>query len=226
MAENPLAPAAKWPYNRARIVALIRRPREDGRMSSPDPVTHWISQLKAGDRAAVQPLWEHYFRRMVRLARQRLRAAARRVADEEDVALSAFASFCRGAAQGRFPQLTDRDSLWSHLFYYTIRKASHLIRSECRQKRGGGKVQDEASLPGPDADSSPVPLLSREPTPEFAALIAEEYQLLLERLPDARLRSVAQWKLEGYTNDEIAVRLGCVRRSVERMLQLIRRIWS
>jgi DNA-directed RNA polymerase specialized sigma24 family protein len=195
-------------------------------MSSTDPVTHWIDQLKAGDRAAIQPLWERYFPQMVRLARQRLRAAPRRLADEEDVALSAFDSFCRRAEAGRFPLLTDRDSLWSYLIIYTVRKASHLIRSECRQKRGGGQVQDETSLAGPDEGPGLAQVLSREPTPELAALVAEEYRLLLERLPDAGLRSVAQWKLEGYTNDEIASRLGCVRRSVERMLQLIRRLWQ
>src|SRR5262249_56446909 len=119
-----------------------------------------------------QPLWERYFEQMVRLARQRLRSAPRRAADEEDVALSAFDSFCRGAEQGRFPQLTDRDSLWSHLFFYTVRKASHLIRSECRQKRGGGQVRDEAALAGPDGEPGLAQVLSREPTPEFAALVA------------------------------------------------------
>ncbi len=191
-------------------------------MSSTDPVTHWINQLIAGDRTAVQPLWECYFQQMVQLARQRLRDAPRGPADEEDVALSAFDSFCRGAEQGRFPRLTDRDSLWAHLFFYTIRKASHLIRSEFRQKRGGGKVRSEASLARHDGEPGLAQVLSREPTPAVAALVAEEYRLLLDRLPDARLRSVAQWKLEGYTNDEIAAKLGCVRRSVERMLQLIR----
>src|SRR5262249_4482666 len=157
---------------------------------STDPVTHWIDQLIAGDRTAVQPLWERYFQQMVRLARQRLRAAPRVPADGEDVALSAFDSFCRGAEQGRFPGLTDRDSLWSHLIIYTIRKASRLIRSEHRQKRGGGKVLDEASLAGRDGEPGFGEVLGREPTPEFAALVAEEYRYLLDRLPDARTRLV------------------------------------
>ena len=66
-------------------------------------VTQWIDRLKAGDPDAAQELWERYFRRLVGLARKKLRAAPRRAADEEDVALSAFDSFCRGAEQGRFP---------------------------------------------------------------------------------------------------------------------------
>src|SRR5262249_32221455 len=81
-------------------------------MPTPGSVTVWIEQLKAGDAAAAAPLWQGYFRRLVGLARQRLGAAPRGVADEEDVALSAFASFCRAAAQGRFPRLDDRDDLW------------------------------------------------------------------------------------------------------------------
>jgi len=52
-------------------------------------ITLWIGLLKAGDRTAAQPLWEAYLRRLVALARARLHATSRRVADEEDVALSA-----------------------------------------------------------------------------------------------------------------------------------------
>src|SRR5690242_18871300 len=88
-------------------------------------VTSWIGQLKAGDLAAAQPLWEHYFERMVRLARLKLRALSPPGgdADDEDAALSAFNSFCEGAKQGRFPNLADRDDLWHLLVLITIRKA-------------------------------------------------------------------------------------------------------
>jgi DNA-directed RNA polymerase specialized sigma24 family protein len=40
------------------------------------------------------------------------------------------------------------------------------------------------------------------------------------------LRSVATYKLEGYTNDEIAARLGCVTSTVERKLARIRGQWA
>jgi DNA-directed RNA polymerase specialized sigma24 family protein len=46
----------------------------------------------------------------------------------------------------------------------------------------------------------------------------------MERLGEPRLRSVATLKLEGYTNDEIAERLGCVTSTVERKLAVIRRL--
>jgi DNA-directed RNA polymerase specialized sigma24 family protein len=199
-------------------------------MSSGESVTQWISQLQAGDRAAAQKLWERYFLRLVGLARAKFQGAPRPAADEEDVALSAFDSFCRGAEHGRFPQLSDRDNLWRLLVTITARKAYQLARHEGCQKRGGHAVVGEGALPGPDDSLAEAQgmeqFLSREPTPEFAAQVAEEFRRRLESLPQPELRAVAQWKMEGYTNEEIASKLGCAVRSVERRLRVIRSCWS
>jgi DNA-directed RNA polymerase specialized sigma24 family protein len=198
-------------------------------MSSTGSITHWISQLKAGDQAAAQKLWEGYFQRLVALARKKLRGIPRRAADEEDVALSAFDDFCRCAEQGRFPQLSDRDDLWQVLVVLTDRKAIRLVHHERRQKRGGGAAQGECTVLRPHRSSAVQAELQQirgqEPTPEFAAEVAEECQRLLARLGDEELRSVALWKMEGYTNAEIAAKLGCVPRTVERKLRVIRSRW-
>jgi DNA-directed RNA polymerase specialized sigma24 family protein len=198
-------------------------------MSTSGSVTHWIVQLKAGDRAAAQPLWENYFRQLTARARHQLAAAPRRAADEEDVALSAFASFCCAAEQGRFPRLDDRHDLWQVLMVLTDRKAYDLVRDERRQRRGGGKVLDEAALADEQA-SAPTSPLAQIPdqgtSPAFAALLADECQRLLGRLTDSDLRRVAVLKMEGYTVEEIAGQLGRVPRTIKRWLQLIRRIWN
>jgi DNA-directed RNA polymerase specialized sigma24 family protein len=201
-------------------------------MSSNGSITHWLDQLKAGDRAAVQPLWEHYFPRLVGLARQSLRGAPGLGGYEEDVASLALESFCSQAEKGRFPQLLDRAGLWWLLVVITKRKAAHLRRDEARQKRGGGVVT--VSLPAGDDDEEALlrEMVSREPTPEEAFLMGETYQRLLEALgqpEDAEancLREVAVAKMEGYTNAEIAARLGVVERTVKRRLETIRVIWS
>ena len=144
------------------------------------------------------------------------------MADEEDVALSAFESFYRRAEQGRFPRLEDRDDLWQLLFVLTVRKAVNLVKYQGRKSRGGGRVQSLADLDVAGADA----ILGAEPSPEMAAHLTEECQRLLARLPDESLRNVALWKMDGYTNQEIADKLGCVPHTVERKLRSIRNVWS
>src|SRR6516162_7000561 len=182
----------------------IRAAIEEGPVSPEGSVTRWLDLLRAGDSDAVQALWERYFPRLVGLARKRLQDAPCSAADEEDVALSAFDSFCRGAEAGRFPQLADRDNLWRLLVVLTARKASHLLRDEGRQKRGGKVVALPEPVASSDTEGDLEQLLSREPAPEFAAQVAEEYQRILAQLGDRTLQAVVSWKLEGYTNEEIA----------------------
>jgi DNA-directed RNA polymerase specialized sigma24 family protein len=192
-------------------------------------ITRWIAGVKGGDLAAAQPLWERYFARMVDLARARLRASGRRDAasDEEDAALSAFDSLCAGLARGQFPQLADRDDLWRLLVVITTRKVQAQARRQYRQKRGGGLVRPASEFAEDrqgDDDDLLAQAVGSEPTPEFAAMVAEEYRGLLDRLGDDVLRKVAVLRMEGYTTDAIADQLGCARRTVARQLALIRRI--
>jgi RNA polymerase sigma factor (sigma-70 family) len=195
-------------------------------MSSSGSVSGWIAQLREGDQEAAQQLWERYFRRLVGLARGQLANGPKRMADEEDVALSAFASFCRRLEEGYFPRLTDRDELWSLLVTITQRKALALRKREHRQKRGGGHVRGDSALLLAEGAHGWAEVLSREPTPAFAAEMADQYRRLLGLLDSDEQRRIVQWKLEGYTNAEIAERLGCVVVTVERRLRLIRAIWQ
>jgi DNA-directed RNA polymerase specialized sigma24 family protein len=196
-------------------------------------VTGWLGNLREGDLEAAQPLWERYFSRLVAVARGKLKRSRRgtAAADEEDAALSAFNSFCAGAARGKFPQLADRDDLWRLLVVITARKAMGQARRQERQKRGGGRVVDEVDLFGSDFAGGCGSLAGLEliaaagPSPEFAAMMAEECQRLLDALDDDELRKVAISRMEGYNNDEIAAQLGCARRTVARRLDLIRQTW-
>ena len=194
-----------------------------------DSVTQWVSDLKAGDRAqAARLLWERYFHRLARLAQARLGTGGGGPADGEDVALSVLDTFVRRAAAGRYPGLGNRDDLWRLLVTITARKAQNRRRNEGRQKRGGGRVVGEAALAGPDTDGDDflARVIGEEPTPEFAALVADEYRRLFGSLADKSLRVVALLKLEGYSNEEIARSLDCGVRTVERKLEVIRKRWT
>jgi hypothetical protein len=103
--------------------------------SSPESVTEWLVRLKAGDQAAGQQLWQRYLDPLIHLAERRLGAAPRTMADEEDVALSAFHAFLQGVSAQRFARLADRDDLWQVLVMLTERKAVGLLRWEQADKR-------------------------------------------------------------------------------------------
>ncbi|MHC5537707.1 ECF-type sigma factor [Singulisphaera rosea] len=197
-------------------------------MPQENSVTLWIDGVKAGDGSDVHRLWDRYFERLVRLAGSRLPTHTRRSFDEEDVALSAFQSFCERAARGQFPELSGRDDLWRLLAAITVRKAVNSIRHQTRQKRGGTRVQGESAF-FTDTDKEGLGLaevLSREPTPEEVALFADDYHRFLDRLQEPTLRTVALRRLEGDSTREIAEALDVSTKTVERKLQLIRAIWS
>lgn len=186
-------------------------------------VTGWIHLLKEGDDAAAQALWQRYFRRLAGLARQRLGDGQRRVQDEDDIAIRVFHSLCERAERGDLAGVVDRDELWRLLATITLRKVAGQIRDANRQKRGGGRVRGDsicAEEGGLEEKEGP------EPTPEFLHQLAEEHHRLLEALGDDTLRRIAIWKLEGWTGQEIAGKLGITRRSVERKLERIRELWK
>jgi RNA polymerase sigma factor (sigma-70 family) len=190
-------------------------------MDSGGSVTTWIGLLQAGEDQAAQRLWERYFPRLIELARARLQGVSRQVSDEEDVALSAFHCFFQAVARKQIPQLSNRDDLWRTLVLITAGKAVDERRRQQSQKRGGSRCTDGR----PDGQALEE-IIGCEPDPAFAAQIADEFQVLLARLADDRLREIALLKLEGYTNEEIAQRLNCNPRSVTRRLTVIRRVWS
>ena len=193
---------------------------------SDSSVTNWLERLEAGDDFAATKFWNAYFDRLVHLAHGRLQAKHRKVSDAEDIALSAFQSFCRGVENKKFPALSDRHGLWRLLVSITIHKLLHFVRNEKRLKRGGGLYQE---LNGFDSSSDSIAavnqIVSREPSPEFAVEVAEQYEQMMLLLGDEELVQLAKLKLEGFSNEEIAKEVNRATRTVERKLQLIRKIW-
>lgn len=198
-------------------------------MQQEDSQASWIRRLKAGDPQAAETLWERYFEQMVRFASRKLGPASRRSADEEDIALSAMKSFYAAVAAGRFPELDDRDQLRRLLMTVTARKAIRQLRHAHRQKRGGNLVRGESVFGRPGELQSACgieQMAGKEPPAALASEMDEQFQHLLGRLGDQVLREVALLKLDGYSNEEIAEKLQCGLRTVERRLRTIRAVWA
>ena len=186
-------------------------------MSSEGSVSKWIVGVKEGDPNSEEALWARYYSQIVDLARRKMTRRPQ-LKNEEDIAVSVFAKFFAAAKSGRLRHLTDRDGLWRLLFKITQRKLTDSYRYETRTKRqpSNGKTVSLDEL-----DCGQV-AGGRVPAPEFAALMAEELQQLLDSLPTERSQNVVILKLAGATNEEIADELGCTVRTVERTFQRIR----
>ena len=191
-------------------------------------ITRFLGGLKAGESEAAMHLWQRYFSDLVRLARSRLRDVPLAAADEEDAALSAFDSVCRGAEEGRFPLMIDREDLWRVLVTVTSRKAADMTQHARRLKRGGGRVRVEAdlALAAIEGEGALAQVPANGPSPELAAIMADECRRLFGALPDDSLRRVAGLRLEGYTDREIAERMDCSLSTIERRLRTIRAVWA
>lgn len=182
-----------------------------------ESVTFWISNLKeSGREQAAQELWNRYMSQLLQLARRKLGSAPKTTADEEDVAVKAFAALLDGVRDDRFARLNDRDDLWQILIMLTEHKAIDQRRAENTLKRGGASRPQEL----PPHTAGPAP------SPQLAAELVEEFNARLAELPDELERQIAVKRLQGFDNREIATELAVSLRTVERKVSLIRRTWQ
>jgi DNA-directed RNA polymerase specialized sigma24 family protein len=119
--------------------------------------------------------------------------------------------------------------LWRLLLAITARKAAHRHRHDQQQRRDVRRNLSASIFLQFSEDSAPAGvelLASREPTPEFAAEFVETCDLLYQSLGDPALQQVVALRMEGYSDAEIAGRLKCSRRTVQRRIEVIRRHWD
>jgi RNA polymerase sigma factor (sigma-70 family) len=189
-------------------------------------ITGLFSQLKGCDPAALGEVWKRFFPRMTGLARKTLDGMPRCGVDADDVAQGAFISFWRALDGGAEFEFGDRNDLWKLLGVITVRKSRKFARRQLAKKRGGGRIQLESELLGRAADetpaASPLNQAAAELPPADFDLVCEEMLLAL----DDEHRAVAILRLQGYSSQEIGLRIDCSPRSVQRKLKAIRAQWE
>ncbi len=182
-------------------------------MTTEASVTLWIKALRQGDTLAAESLWERYFQNLMLQARLRMSNLNRACYDEEDAALSTFQVLCAKLQQGRYESLSDRGELWQLMLTVLIRKIGRRVKYQRAAKRGH------------ELNGSIVPL-GEDIAMANSQEISQECFELIASLQDPNLEQVALLKFEGYTNDEIAEKLNRTRRTIQRMLNLIRALWQ
>jgi RNA polymerase sigma factor (sigma-70 family) len=171
--------------------------------------------------------WRRYRTRLLGFVRKTLGAGKSRFYDEDDLVQITFENFFDGIADGRIDDWGRRDP-WPLLAVIARRKMVDCFHYEHRRKRGGGRVQNESSLPRTNGDASDNALsnLVVDPVSPAADVVwHERYGNLLDKLNDSSLRRVAALKVDGYKNEEIAEMLNCSRATVCRRLSTIRELW-
>lgn len=199
-------------------------------MSTHGSVTRVAADLRSDDPSvrnrAAQQIWDRYFCKLLELARSKLHGRIRQREDEEDVLQSMYKSFCLRQQRGDY-DLANRDALWKLLVTITLNKTRNVAKEQGRQRRDPAREQ---SMPGDDEANSARWALEQmeatDPSPQEAAILNEALERRLQALEDPELQQIAAFKLEGWTNPQIAERLAYTERTIERRLDRIRRIWT
>jgi RNA polymerase sigma-70 factor (ECF subfamily) len=177
-----------------------------------------MGQLRGGDDDAARRLFARFADRLIRLAHQRLDRKVRPKVEAEDVVQSVFKSFFVRHGEGNF-DLGGWDGLWALLVRITLCKCVSANRRFRGRRRD---VQREAGPAAEEEGADGWAGLSREPTAEEAAVLAETLEQLLQRLPE-RDRPVCQLRLQGCTVPDISAQVGLTEYTVQGVLKKLRK---
>jgi hypothetical protein len=180
------------------------------------------------DPAYVEQLWSEFYPRMKLAVIGRVRAIQRPVANESEIALSAFNSFIEHAREGKFPNLADQDDMWRLVKRFAIRKTNDTRKILRAQKRGGGDVivgqsdfSDESGIyRGINAAAD------KQTDPSTSIEVADLLNTMLQRLPDDQHRDIILLKLQGASIATIAECMETSTRSIQRILKKIEENWQ
>ena len=188
-------------------------------ISSEGSFAHMLSQLKKGDESAIRTLWDRFFEPLQRLAIERVNVRDRKIRDEEDLALSAINAFQECLKNGRYSSIENTNDVWHLLVKIVENKAIDHVRRERAVKRGAGNVRGDSYLNGMGYFAEID--MNHEERIDFL----DHLRTNLLKLEDAAVQEVVFRKIEGFSNKEIAAKIGKSVSSVERKLRLARQIW-
>jgi RNA polymerase sigma-70 factor, ECF subfamily len=162
--------------------------------------------------------FEHFSRRLIGLARGHLALQLQHKVDPEDVVQSAYKSLLLRYGEGAL-EAEGWEGLWGLLTMITVRKCADRARFHQAERRD---LRREAAASDDSGGDSWREALSREPTPDQAAALAEIVESLLSRL-DAEERAMLELSLQGFSAQEISEQTGRAERSVRRLRERVRK---
>lgn len=162
-----------------------------------------LAALQSGDDAAAERIFCRYYERLIGLVSQNYSNRVARTESDSDVVQSVFRSFFRRGAAQEF-RIADDGSLWPILVTIALNKIRNRAKFWSRKKRDIRRTAGIEELSG---------ILSREPSPEEAAVLQEVITDLLGRFSERR-RRILELLLEGCSLTEVMETLGTTRFTV------------
>jgi DNA-directed RNA polymerase specialized sigma24 family protein len=176
-------------------------------------ITNLLREFQKGNDEAALDLLNAFLPKMRKFLFTRARKL--RVHDEDDIANNAFFKFCNAIKNSRLQDISDRSELWNVLCRIAIREANDMRKYENSQARGGG-------IACISIENVQVPLPSLHASPDVQVDLLERGQQLLSNLQDSRLQAIAELKLAGFSNQEIACELNVSKRTVAYLTAVIK----
>ena len=177
---------------------------------------HLIERCRNGDQDAARELFDAYVARLVPLARRRISQRLASRVDPEDIVQSVFRTFFARLKDDKF-EINDQDDLFRLLMRITVHKTLRQIAHHKAAKR-------DPSLELAQSDSAQeqlLQLLTTEPTPEATVTFLDQLEHFMGQL-QATDREILTLRLQGFSTEEIAQKLGSYDRKIRRVLERIR----
>lgn len=188
-----------------------------------------LEGLRAANSMAQMEFFEIFAPRIERVCARALGNLPQKpgaIVSPEAKALSVLNSLMGGVAKGRWRTLEDGGALMRLMITIASRKCIDEKRAFYAQKYGGGRI---VSNTGPAGEESAYGLVETYAitmdSPEFAVDMTERCARMLDLL-SPKDQIIAQKRLEGYTEIEIADLMGMARRTVQNHIRTIREIWT
>jgi RNA polymerase sigma factor (sigma-70 family) len=178
----------------------------------------FLAQIRAGDEAAARELLARYEPEVRLVVRRQLPRLLRSRFDSLDFLQSVWGSFFRRVRGDRGPDEFE-DS--RHLVAFLARAAKNKVIDEYR--RAASRKQDmHREEPLWTERDGPKDLPADIDSPSEVAQAREVFDRLCDLLPEER-RSILELKAEGLSSRNIGARLGISERTVQRVLEDLRR---
>ena len=187
-------------------------------MSEPAEDSDLVARCRTGDEQAAQIVFDRFVERLVVLARRRISQRLSSRVDPEDIVQSVFRTFFHRLKNDEF-SIDGQDDLFKLLVRITVHKTLRQIAFHKAAKRDPGME----TYQGEHSQEQLAQILDADPSPGTIVAFMDHLEHFMSQLKDED-RQILELRLQGFSTEEIALKLGIYDRKVRRVLERVRAV--